>query len=367
MLLYDQGKIRLDDPVAKYLPPSVRVPARDGKQITLLDLATQSSGLPRLPSNMPMKDPGNPYADYTVQQLYDFLSGYQLTRGIGEQFEYSNLGVGLLGHALALRAGKSYEALLTERVLRPLGMEDTRITLTPSMRAHLAVGHGAGGDSVGTWDLPTLAGAGALRSTADDMLKFLAASLDSSDAPVSRALRDARRMRRPAAPPSLDIGLGWLISHHGGRDFVWHNGETGGYHTFIGFEPARRVGVVVLSNSASSIDDIGIHLLDEQAPLAGGAAPKARTAIALDSAAFDAYVGRYQLAPTFVIAVTREGSRFFVQATGQPKFELFAESPTDFFLKAVDAQITFVKDASGRARELILHQGGLDQRARRVE
>src|SRR5207244_7748295 len=108
--MVDHGEVRLDDPVAKYLPPSVRVPSRNGKQITLLDLATQSSGLPRMPSNFTPKDSLNPYADYTVQQMYAFLSSYALTRDVGAEYEYSNLGVGLLGHALALKAGTSYEA-----------------------------------------------------------------------------------------------------------------------------------------------------------------------------------------------------------------------------------------------------------------
>src|SRR5262249_55292167 len=110
--MVEHGEVGLDDPVAKYLPDSVHVPTRNGKQITLLDLATQSSGLPRMPSNMTPQDPMNPYADYSVQQMYAFLAGYQLTRDIGASYEYSNLGVGLLGHALALKAGTSYETLV---------------------------------------------------------------------------------------------------------------------------------------------------------------------------------------------------------------------------------------------------------------
>ena len=129
-----RGEVKLDDPIAKYLPQTVKVPSRNGRQITLLDLATQSSGLPRLPSNMRPADFSNPYADYSVQQLYEFLSGYSLTRDPGQRYEYSNLGVGLLGHVLALRAGKSYEEILKERILDPLGMNDTRVDATPSMK-----------------------------------------------------------------------------------------------------------------------------------------------------------------------------------------------------------------------------------------
>ena len=173
--MVQRGEVALDDPVSKYLPVSVKVPSRSGKEITLLDLATVSSGLPSLPSNMAPKDMGNPYADYTVQQMYDFLSSHTLRRDPGATYEYSNLGMGLLGHALALRAGKSYEQLLTERVLEPLGMRDTRITLTPSMTRRFAVPHDGDLEVVKPWDLPTMAGAGALRSSAREMLRFAAA------------------------------------------------------------------------------------------------------------------------------------------------------------------------------------------------
>src|SRR5215469_7965114 len=138
-----RGEVALTDPISKYLPESVKVPERNGRKITLADLSTQSSGLPRMPTNFTAKDQNNPYADYTVQQMYDFLSGYKLTRDIGSQYEYSNLGVGLLGHVLSLRAGMSYEALVRSRVCDPLQLKDTRIALTPEMKARLAVGHSA--------------------------------------------------------------------------------------------------------------------------------------------------------------------------------------------------------------------------------
>ena len=156
--MVQRGEVSLDDPVAKYLPPSVKMPERNGRSITLVDLATHTSGLPRLPSNLAPKDPGNPYADYSVEQLYEFLSSYQLTRDIGSKYEYSNLGGGLLGYVLARRAGKSYEDLVESRICAPLGMSNTRITLTPEMKARLAAGHNAALDKVENWDLPTLAG-----------------------------------------------------------------------------------------------------------------------------------------------------------------------------------------------------------------
>src|SRR5689334_14422922 len=154
--LVQEGKVRLEDPVQKYLPPSVHLPTRNGKEITLGNLAMQNSGLPRLPSNLKPADPANPYADYTVQQMYDFLSGYQLTRDPGAEFEYSNLGVGLLGHLLSRATGLSYEELERQLIWAPLGMTNTAITLTPWMKAHLALGHDEQGHVVPNWDLPTL-------------------------------------------------------------------------------------------------------------------------------------------------------------------------------------------------------------------
>ncbi|HEU4748769.1 MAG TPA: serine hydrolase domain-containing protein, partial [Gemmatimonadaceae bacterium] len=256
-----RGEVRLEDPVARYLPAFVRVPKRNGKQITLLDLATQFSGLPRLPGNLSPKDPKNPYADYTVDQLYSFLSGYELTRDIGEQFEYSNLGVGLLGHALALRAGKSYEQLLRERILDPLNMKDTRIVLSRSMANRFAQGHDEAGVKTGLWDLPALAGAGALRSTVGDMLKFLAANLQQPTTRVTRALATTRGTRRIIGGP-LKIGLGWQILNPFGRTIVWHNGGTGGYRAFIGLDAESQRAAVVLSNQSISADDIGLHILE---------------------------------------------------------------------------------------------------------
>ena len=265
-----RGEVKLDDPIAKYLPQTVKVPSRNGRKITLLDLATQSSGLPRLPSNMRPADFSNPYADYSVQQLYEFLSGYSLTRDPGQRYEYSNLGVGLLGHVLALRAGKSYEEILKERILDPLGMNDTRVDATPSMKQRMAQGFDAMGTPTHTWDVPTLAGAGAIKSTANDMLKFLAANLDSTSTSVGKVLASARLPRRDADRPGNSIGLGWHIVDVYGTTATWHNGGTGGFRTFIGLDNARHRGVIVLTNTINTPDDIGFHVLEPKVKLATG-------------------------------------------------------------------------------------------------
>ncbi len=344
------------------------MPQHGDRQITLEDLATHTSGLPRLPSNLAPKDAGNPYADYTVAQLYAFLSAYDLPRDAGSRYEYSNLGAGLLGHVLARRAGVDYETLVRTRITGPLAMASTAVTLTDPLRQRLAAGHNDRRERVPNWDIPTLAGAGAIRSTANDMLILLAAELGYVPSPLAPAMKAMLAVRRPTGVAGLEIALGWhVLSTPAGREIVWHNGGTGGYRSFIAFDPKARTGVVVLSNmfTSAGVDDIGRHLLDESLPLIQP--PVERKEVTLTPELLDRYVGRYELAPAFILTVTREGNRLFVQATGQPKFELFATSEREFFLKAVEAQVTFEAEGQERATRLILHQNGAHQPARRIE
>lgn len=365
--MVQRGEVALSDPVAKFLPEGVKVPQRGGKSITLQDLSSQTSGLPRLPDNFEPKDMANPYADYSPENLYRFLSTYQLTRDIGSKYEYSNLGVGLLGLALARRAGMDYENLVRTRISAPLGMNSTGITLTQEMKARLAVGHDAKLAPVANWDIPTLAGCGALRSDADDMLTFLAATLGYTKSKLAPAMAAMLAPRKPTGMPGTDIALGWHISTQDGSEIVWHNGGTGGYRSFVGFNPKTRLGVVALSNTSNEagVDDIGRHLLNSNLPLLS--APKDHKEIALDPKQMDSFPGQYQLAPGFVLTITREGGQLFAQATGQPKFQIFPEGDRTFFLKVVDAQITFTADVAGKANGLVLHQGGRDMPAQRLE
>jgi CubicO group peptidase (beta-lactamase class C family) len=310
-------------------------------------------------------DATNPYADYDAEKLNAFLSGHTLTRDPGERYEYSNLGVGLLGHALALRAGVSYEELVRRRILEPLGMSHTGMTLTPEMQEWMAKGHNQAGAVVPLWDFSALAGAGALRSDMHDMLLFLRANVGEPRTGLERAMRTAHEARAPAGP-NMQIGLNWHVRAVGADRIVWHNGGTAGFRTFIGFDPERRVGVVVLTNSAHGADDIGFHLVNAAAPLQPPPAPpKQRTEIPVAREVLQRYVGVYELLPQFHIEITLDDAGLGLQATGQPRFPIFAESETDFFLKVVDAQVTFVVDG-GAVTALVLHQGGVDQTARKV-
>ncbi len=362
--LAGEGAVELETPVQRLLGPDVTVPTRSGAEITLLHLATHSSGLPRLPSNMRPGNAANPYGDYTVAQLNEFLSSYELERDIGEAVEYSNLGAGLLGHALALNQGTDYETLVSERLLEPLGMSDTSVSLSPSQQERLAIGHSVQLRPVANWDLPTLAGAGALRSTVNDMLTFVEANLGLRESALQEAMADSHQSRRDFPAPGMRIGLGWVIRSGHGRELHWHNGGTGGYRSFLGFDLESQTGVVVLSNSGDSVDDLGFHLLDSRYRLV--VPPALRTVVEVDPAIYDDYVGRYELAENLVFTVTRQGDGLYVEITGQPRFQVFPESEARYFYRVVDAQITFGRGDDGAVDHLVLHQNDMDQRAERL-
>jgi serine-type D-Ala-D-Ala carboxypeptidase/endopeptidase len=201
----------------------------------------------------------------------------------------------------------------------------------------------------------------------NDLLTFLAANLGYTESPLAPAMAAMLKQRRPTGQPTLEIALGWHILTTNGKEIVWHNGGTGGYRSFVGYDSRAHVGVVALSNvsTIAGVDDIGRHLLDPNFPLMKP--PKERQEVAADLKLFDCYVGRYELTPNFILTVAREGDHLFVQTTRQPKFRIFPESEREFFSKVVNAQVTFVTDSTGRATELILHQNSRDQHGKRIE
>jgi len=358
-----RGEVSPDDPVSKFLPREAQVPDFYGNPIKLRDLATYTSGLPRMPSNFKPADKSNPYADYTVAQLYDFLSGYKLSFAPGTHYEYANLGFGLLGHALALRAGMSYEELVVSRICAPLGMESTRTTLAPSMKERLARGHNASLSPVSNWDIPTLAGAGALRSTANDLFAFLDMSLGNKRTPLADAMAMTLGERRSTGLNGPEVAEGWFVSSRYDDEIAWKDGSTAGYATFIGFSVKTRRAGILLSNAANYTANtrLGMHLVN-----AGYPPPKLRRQVPVDPQILTTYAGRYELTPNFALTVRADGGRLFVQATKQQEYEVFAENEWDFFYRAVDAQITFDAAENGQTRTLTLHQNGRDRPGRRV-
>jgi len=352
--------VSLDTPVATLLP-DFKIPSRHGKPITLGLLAEQFSGLPRLPGNLQPADLGNPYADYGRDRLKAFLAGYMLPRDPGAAYEYSNLGFGLLGEALAQHAKLSYGELLQREVLAPLGMQSSGAELTSAMRARLAPGHDEEGGVARHWHWDVLAGAGTLLSTGDDMSRYLQANMGLLKTPLAAAMRLAHEPRRDIGGGDR-IGLAWMTHHTAQGDVIWHNGETGGYSSFIGFTSDGRRGVAILTNATGAPQDLGFAALLPSAPL-----PVVRKAITMSPAQLDAYVGQYTLAPGVALNVFRRAGQLFAQATGQGAFPLFASAPDAFFARIAPITIDFERAADGKVGALTLHQNGHDSHAPRMD
>ena len=357
-----KGELAADDPAAKYLPASVKMPDFEGAPITLMDLATYTSGLPRMPSNFAPKDPANPYIDYAAERLYDYLSNYKLRYKPGLHYEYANLGFGLLGHILELRGGRSYEELIVSRICGPLGMDDTRITLSDSMQQRLARGHNTSLEPVANWDFLVLAGAGALRSTANDLAKFLRTCINPADGPVAAALKMTLSERRARAN-KRDVSLGWFVSSRFGDEIIWKSGGTGGYASLIAYSTKSKRNFILLSNAANYDPNttLALSIVNGAYPF-----PKLRREVPVDPAVLAAYTGRYEVSPTFVLTVRPDGGRLFIQATAQQEFQVFAESGTEFFYRVVDAQVTFAQPEGGVSPSLTLHQNGKDLPGKRL-
>lgn len=360
--LVDRGLVSLQDPVAKHLPAGVKVPTRNGREITLLDLATHRSSLTRMPTNM-VPDAINPYPPYTIEQLYAYLAEHQLRRDIGSEYEYSNIAVALLGHVIERVAGAPYEQLVQERILRPLGMSMTSTKVEGPLREWMTVGHDESGFVAAYRGWATLPAMGALRSNAEDLLRFIAANTGPPESPLERVMRSAHEVRN-SVNANADIGLNWNVMKFGNKRIIAHGGATQGFRAFVGFDPETRVGAVLLANYPTTMSDVVLHLINPNIPLSG--APVAeRVQVDLAEGVLRRYVGDYELRPEFAINVTLENGALFAQATGQGKLPMFPESETKFFYRAVNAQLAFTRDTSGAVTGLTLYQGGREQAARR--
>jgi CubicO group peptidase (beta-lactamase class C family) len=341
------GEVKLDDPISMYLPEGVTAPEYEGKSITLLDLATHTSGLP-----------GNLCHIITFEQMYAFLSGYRLTREPGSSYEYSNYGMGLLGNILVLSADQAdYEALLLERIFRPLGMDSTRVLLTAEMRSRLAAPHTASLAQTHLWDNPTLAGAGMIRSTANDLLTFLAANMGLTETELQPALQLANTPQRPSVGKDT-IGLGWQVAANPGSH--WHNGQTNGSHSYLAWDPERKFGVVLLANAAVDIDYF-VRLLIGRLPF---------SLVQVDPQVLASYAGRYQDPDGNIVTIRVDGTRIFIQLPTEMEYELFASAESHFYLPVSDPisdlEITFYRNNRGQVDRVVGVVGGVTYEAKKM-
>ena len=347
------GSLTLDARVST-LVPDFSIPSRNGKAITVEDIATQTSGLPRMPTNFSPAAPDDPYADYGATQLKAFLASYQLTRDPAESFEYSNLGFGLLGFALAERAHMPYGTLVDKKIFRPLGMTMSDVTTTPKLQAHLAPGHLADGKPAKEWNFDAFAGAGSIRSTGNDLLRYLKANMGVSKTTLLPAMQLAQQPRRDIGGDSK-IGLAWMIADAKHQNVISHGGATGGYTSFIGFTKDRKRGVVVLTNIDSSPEELGFAALLDDQPISK---THSMTRVAIEPAKLDDYVGLYRLGDSLLVTIVRDGGNLVAQAAGQGPFELFSSGGDEFFAKIGDISESFKRDANHRVIGFVNHQRG---------
>ncbi len=358
-----QGQVKLDQPAGKLLPAGVKMPAKGDRAITLQDLSTHVSGLPRIPDNMKFGNPDDPYADYLEEDLYAFLNKHQLERAPGTKSEYSNLGQGLLGHLLSLRAKSTYEDLVRNRIALPLKMSSTTITIDNESKSRLAPGHTGDGQPAPHWDMSVLAGAGGVRTSVNDLLLFTAANLSPSKDKLGKAIEMAWTVhQKPINKGDSPLGLGWHLLPDGTH---WHNGQTGGFHSMILVDRKTKTSVILMTNTATAeVDQLATDLFK----MISGAkiAPrKFEKPIDVPIEALQKLVGSYQLVPGAVFTVEVVDGKLMISLTGQPSLQVFARSETVWFYKVVDATITFNLDKNGKCDSLVLFQNGVKQTAKR--
>ncbi len=357
MMLVEDGKLALDDKINKYFKDA----PESWKEITVRHLLTHTAGTTDYPNDFDFRK------DYTEDELLKRAAQIPLAFQPGEKWSYSNLGYVMLGILIGKVTGNFYGDFLQERIFKPLGMTSTRIINEADIIPHRAAGYRLvkGEWKNHVWVSPTL------NTTADGSLYFTVLDLVKWDAALyGEKLLKQSSLEQMWTPVKLNsgktqnYGFGWGMGEIRGHRIIEHGGAWQGFTTHIARYVNDKLTVIVLTNLAGADPTSIAH------HIAGfynsELRPAERKTVAVNPQILDAYVGEYELAPGFTITITREGDKLMGQATGQPKFELFAESETRFFLKVVDVQLTFVKAENGKVTHLILHQGG-DREAKKIK
>ena len=366
----ERGLVTANQPAGELLPEGIKMPVSKNKperKITLTDLSTHISGLPRLPSNFDATNAKNPFENYGPEELFEFLNSHDLSRKPGIIEEYSNLGVGLLGVLISRKQETDYANLLESRIAKPLGMSDTATSVSAAQKKRLAPPNDVSCNPATSWDFDALAGAGAIRSTVSDMLKFAKANLDPPNDEIGKAIELAfTQQRKPKGLDSKPMGFGWIINS--GSETRWHNGQTGGYHSMMMVNRKQNRAVVVLTNTATrEVDTLASEIMqmlrgDDVKPR------KFRKSMKVTSEVCDRYVGTYELNKAIAIDVAKPDDNdagLTVQLTGQTALPIYPGTETRWFLKVVKADIEFTVNKDGKCTALTLYQNGIVQEAKK--
>ncbi|HEX7139756.1 MAG TPA: serine hydrolase [Vicinamibacterales bacterium] len=335
--MVERKELALSDPAAKILP-NLRIPAHDTHPITLVDLATHTSGLPF------MADP----------PLDAFLAHEQLSRDPGADWDYSNVGYWLLGRALEAAGGSDYETLLRTRVLRRLSMSHTTLWAKP------VPGHDASGErSVSVMTIPSyaeMAAAGGLVSTTNDLLTFLEIVVHLKRSSLDRAIALAVSTRRPITSERQQA-LGWVVIGNGQHEILFHDGGTLGFASAMACDPESQLCVTVLMNQVGDVADIARHLLTPSFPITKPVRTT-HTEIKLEVTALDAFTGKYDAPDEGTFTVLRDGDVLAIEAPpdwGLPKLQLHPETPRDFFARELPLRVSFQVDEHGRTTGMLIY------------
>lgn len=367
-----RGGLKLTDSVEGLLPGGIKLRDSDGEPLRLVDLATHRSGLPRLPSNLqPKAGVADPYADYDWPAMAEFLAAWKPERPRDTRYDYSNLGYGLLGQALAFAADTDYPTLLGRRVLVPLGLSRHVLFTAPTAGAKLLEGHDREGTRVSHWHFkPAMAGAGALLGSLQGVSRYAQAALGRFDHPLKEAFALCLRRHGALAPPLAEVGLAWQLGPVAGRTLFNHDGGTLGFSTSLWLDPVRQEAAAVLSNAAVGVRPLALHLIEPSQsahppppppiPLPATLPP----VVAVPAEQLAVLAGVYAFTPEFKLTVRSDGTRLFARATGQSEFEIFPMAPRRFFARVTALEIAFDGD-EGRPAKLQLFQGGITRPATR--
>lgn len=370
MMLVEDGKLSLDDSITKYFPDA---PA-SWKPILVKNLLSHTSGLAEYETDE-RTGPNGPFylrLDFTEDELVKKTEALPIEFAPGEKWNYRNTNYMLLGIMIHKVTGMFYADYLAEKIFKPLGMTSTRLISDADIIPNRSSGYEIHDGKLKNqaWVSPTF------NSTADGALYFNVLDIAKWDEALygTSLLKQSSLDRiwtvyplNDGKPNPFHYGFGWEITARNGHKLIQHNGAWQGFTCDLERYVDDSLTVAVLTNLDAArpwqMSQVISGLVN---PALMPPPPKEHKEVSIDPKLFDNYVGAYQLAPNFTLTISREGNQFFVQATGQPKVEIFAESDREFFIKAIEAEITFVTDGTGRATELILHQGGLDQHAKRV-
>ncbi len=361
--LQDLGLLKVDSPISTYLPDYPQ-----GGAITVHHLLTHTAGIPNYTS----------FPDYiqkqrtamTLDEIIAWFSDKPLEFTPGERYSYSNSGYTLLTNLIEAVSAQSYADYLQHHIFEPLGMTHSGYDQSAPIVPHRASGYAPaeeGYQNAAFIDMSIPSGAGGLYSTVEDLYQWDQALYTNAVlSESSRQMIFAPAVGMGEENGNADYGYGWVIDHAYERDRVGHGGRIDGFTSSIARYPNEQVVIIVLSNLETAPvarinNDLAAILFGREYTF-----PQQRQTIALDPAIYETYIGDYEFSPGIILSVTTESQRFFAQLTGQNRVEIFPESATQFFLKVVDAQLTFIVEGTGKAVRVILHQGGRDQTAIRV-